>query len=147
MKSICCNDEITEGLMCCNCGSNCDIDPFYTVKIKPISVNELYLHKGFKGKDGKLLVKRIKTSKFRKWQEDVHYLLPDNLKFEGKLKLKLEIAYSSANSDLDNGVKAIQDCLQTKYGFNDNKIYELECRKILVKKGEEYFRFNLYPIK
>jgi len=146
MNSICCIAEITDGF-CTHCGNPCEIDPFHIVKIKPISVNELYMHKALKNKTGILFVTRIKTSKFRKWQNDVHYLLPGNLKFEGRLCLELEIAFSSANSDLDNGVKAIQDCLQTKYGFNDNKIYELKARKILVKKGDEYFRFHLYPIE
>lgn len=146
MNSLCCTSEITEGF-CSNCGHPCEVDPFHTVKIKPMSVNGLYIHKALKKKDGKLFVTRIKTSDYRKWQNDVHYLLPSGLKFEGKLCLELVIAYSSANSDLDNGVKAIQDSLQTKYGFNDNKIYELRCRKLLVKKGDEYFRFHLYPIE
>jgi len=147
-KSICCNDDIIEGYLCSNCGNQCEVDPFHLVKIKPISVNELYIYKSIKLKgSGKWIAQRIKTQKYRDWQKEVQYLLPKNLKFEGRLRLELEIAYSSANSDLDNGVKAIQDSLQSKYGFNDNKIFELSARKILVKKGEEYWRFNLFPIE
>lgn len=155
MKSLCCNAEILEESkqlpllhvnmnMCSSCGSPCEVDTFHTVMIKPLSVNNMYMQKAVKQKGtGKWIVKRIKTQEARAWKNDVHYILPRNLKFSGQLRLELEIAFSNANSDLDNGVKAIQDALQDKYGFNDNKIYELRARKILVKKGSEYFRFKL----
>lgn len=149
MKSKCCNSDLIEfknGFYCKDCGDTCEVDPFVTIKIKPMSVNELYLHKAIRNRAGKWIATRIKTGKYRAWQKEVHYLLPSGLKFEGKLKLNIILAYSSANSDTDNGVKAIQDSLQTKYGFNDNKIFHLDVQKILVKKGEEYFRFHLHEI-
>ena len=57
--------------------------------------------------------------------------------------LIIEFGFSSAASDLDNGLKPIIDILQKKYRFNDKEIHEIHARKQHVKKGEEYIEWEL----
>jgi len=37
--------------------------------------------------------------------------------------------------------------LQKKYKFNDYEIYELNVKKVIVKKGQEYIKFNILGIE
>ena len=50
---------------------------------------------------------------------------------------------SNSRSDIDNPVKQFLDCLTKKYGVDDSHIWEMTVKKVKVKKGEEYIRFNL----
>jgi Holliday junction resolvase RusA-like endonuclease len=101
------------------------------LNIKPISVNECY-----RGR-------RFKTPKLEKYKEDLNYLLPRLKIPEGKLKVHYKFGLSSKASDYDNCIKSFQDCLQDKYGFNDNKIYKAIIEKEDVKKGEEFIEFSI----
>lgn len=57
-------------------------------------------------------------------------------------KIFFEFGFSTIASDYDNPIKPIQDILQKKYGFDDKQIYEANVKKVLVKKGQEYFKFQ-----
>ena len=105
------------------------------VKIKPLSANAAYY--------GKL----TKTSAHRKYIRDVGYLLPTIKLPEPPYEIYFEFGFSSKGSDIDNPVKILTDILSKKYGFNDNLIYRSVIEKKIVKKGEEYIRFEIKHLK
>lgn len=101
------------------------------IKIKPLSVNE-----AFRGK-------RFKTKKYIEFQQEMLLKLPKMDIPEGKLEIHYKIGFSSKGSDLDNALKQLNDCLQKRYGFNDNLIYRIFAEKEIVKKGQEFIQFNI----
>ena len=108
----------------------------HTLNIKPISINVC-----FQGR-------RFKTDVYKKYEKDILSLLQTvklDIPAKGDLLFKLEIG-CSRNFDLDNAVKPFVDILQKKYLFNDNRITEMHLKKTIIKKGEEYIKFNLIPI-
>lgn len=101
------------------------------IDIKPLSVNC-----AFQGR-------RFKTDAYKQFERDVLFMLPKIKIPDGKLSIKLELGFSNKLSDIDNPVKMIQDIFQKKYGFNDSIVYELHVKKVIVKKGSEYFKFEI----
>lgn len=101
------------------------------IKIKPLSVNDAW-----RGK-------RFKTPQYKTYEKVLGFMLPKLEIPEGKLKIELTFGFSSKASDWDNPIKPIQDILQKKYGFNDNRIYEAVVKKEIVKKGKEFIEFNI----
>ena len=101
------------------------------INIKPMSVNLAW-----KGK-------RFKTNVYKKYEKDCMLLLPKITVPDGKLKVDLVFGFSSKLADADNPVKCFIDILQKKYGFNDNKIYEYNIKKVDVKKGFEFIEFTI----
>lgn len=101
------------------------------VKIKPLSVNDAW-----KGR-------RFKTTEHRKYVRDVLTLLGPMQIPEGELELYIKFGFSSRGSDFDNPIKPFVDCLQKKYGFNDNKIKRAVIEVEHVKKGKEFIEFKL----
>ena len=99
--------------------------------IKPLSVN-----KAWKGR-------RYKTDEYKRFERDVSFMLPKLEIPEGKLKVFYEFGFSNKLSDIDNPIKLFQDILQKKFGFNDSQIYEMNVKKEIVKKGNEYILFNI----
>ena len=105
------------------------------IKCKPLSVNQAWQGK------------RYKTPAYKKYEKEVYHLLPQlRISEGGPLKLYLEFGFSNSASDWDNPIKPFQDILQFKYAFNDNRIYEARVKKVKVKKGEEYIRFEISDI-
>lgn len=104
------------------------------LNIKPLSVNEAW-----KGR-------RFKTDKYKRYINDILFILPKIEIPEGYLHLSLEFGFSSAASDFDNPVKCFVDCLQKKYGFNDKMIKRCTIDVQKTKKGNEYIKFNITPI-
>ncbi|MCX4024772.1 hypothetical protein [Spartinivicinus marinus] len=104
-----------------------------TVKTKPLSVNEAFLGR------------KVKSKKYRDYEEILISTLPDVSVPEGKLTLKLLVSYSNSRADIDNALKPFIDVLQKRYDFNDNKLYRLVIEKNIVKKGEEFLKFQLIP--
>lgn len=107
------------------------------LKVKPLSVNKLY--------NGQ----RTKSKLYNKYSRDISFMLPN---FKGELSdmLRVEIffGFSTRAADIDNCCKGILDIVSKKYGFNDNRIYELNLRKCIVKKGDEFISIvieNLLP--
>jgi len=106
------------------------------VTMKPLSVNAAW-----KGR-------RFKTEAYKTFERGVLMLLPKITVPEGLLVLRLEFGHSSKASDIDNGIKPFLDCLQKKYGFNDNKIKLLMVAvNNNVKKGDEYIKFAIESVE
>lgn len=106
------------------------------IDIKALSVNQAWQGK------------RFKTKKYKKYTEDVLTILPCFTAIPlGYLNAYYEFGVSNMGSDVDNMVKCFQDQLQTKYGFKDSRIMEFTARKVKVKKGEEYIKFEINEYK
>ena len=101
------------------------------VNIAPLSAN-----RAWQGR-------RFRTPALKQYQRDLTLLLPSLRVPEGKIEAIYKFGLSSANSDLDNCIKATQDILATKYQFNDKMIFRLTAEKEKVKKGGEYVEFEL----
>ena len=105
------------------------------IKIKPLSVN-----KAWKGR-------RFKTKDYTDYETELLTLLPCNISIpDDNIKLSIKYGMSNAGADIDNPIKPFLDVLQKKYGFNDNRIYELSIRKEKVKKGDEFIYFDLIGV-
>lgn len=100
-------------------------------KIKPLSVNE-----AFQGR-------RFKTPKYKAYEQKLLLALPKMNMPEPPFEIHFEFGFSNVMSDWDNPVKILQDILQKKYGFNDKDIYRATVDKVIVKKGEEYFKVKI----
>jgi len=104
------------------------------LKIKPLSVNQVWQGK------------RFKTKTYKDYEKNVLAILP-NLKIpEGNLKLIITFGFSSKLSDWDNPIKPFQDILQKKYKFNDSRVYKAEIEKVIVNKGLEFIEFSIEKI-
>ena len=103
--------------------------------IKPLSVNEAY-----RGR-------RFKTKKYTQYKKDLLLMLPNLTIPEGMLSLNITWGFSSAGSDIDNPCKPFIDCLQAKYGFNDNSVSLLHLERVKVKKGYEFIDFSIMKIE
>jgi len=103
----------------------------YNLPIKPLTVNQCYTGR------------RFKTDKYKAFKRDIQYLLPKIKIPEGALKLSIIWGFSNVACDADNPVKPFQDILQERYGFNDKQIYELHIKKTIVKKGQEFIKFEI----
>jgi|SRR6267154_2493442 len=103
------------------------------VKIKPLSVNEAWQGRRFKTKD------------YKTYEAFLLYTLKQLKIPSGPLSMSIEFGFSNKGADIDNCVKPFLDVLQKRYNFNDNKIYSLNITKKIVKKGEEYIKYNLTP--
>ncbi len=100
--------------------------------IKPMSANKSWFGR------------KHKTTEYRNYEKEVLSILPDNFVVpNGDLKLTLVFGYSNKLNDIDNGVKPFLDILQKKYGFNDSRVYELNVRKVIVKKGKEFIDWRI----
>ncbi len=106
-------------------------DDFKTIRIKPMSQNEAWQGRRFKSKI------------YKKYEVLVMGMLPKITVPAGKLRIDFEFGFSNPASDIDNPLKSVTDILQKKYGFNDKNIYEMNLKKVIVKKGEEYFTFRI----
>jgi Holliday junction resolvase RusA-like endonuclease len=105
------------------------------VNIKPLSVNQVWQGR------------RFKTPKYKAYEKEMLLKLPKlNLNTKAYLSVDITFGYSTRSSDIDNGLKPFLDCLQKKYGINDNKIYNLNVVKEIVKKGEEFIKFSIKEI-
>jgi Holliday junction resolvase RusA-like endonuclease len=104
------------------------------INVKPMSVNEAWAGR------------RFKTPIYKKYEAMVLLLLNKATIGTPPYKLDIEYGFSNTASDIDNPNKLLIDIMQKKYGFNDSKIYELNTRKKIVKKGQEYLHFTIQSI-
>ena len=102
---------------------------------KPLSVNQAWQGK------------RFKTQAYQDYEKSILLRLPAG-KVHTNVMLRLEFffGFSNAASDLDNPVKLLMDIAQKKYGFNDKMVFELNVRKCLVKKGEDFIQMGIYQM-
>jgi len=101
------------------------------INIKPLSVNEAW-----KGR-------RYKTTAYNNYERSLLYLLPCSTIPLGALKIDIIYGFSNTGSDIDNPTKMLLDVMQKKYGFNDSRIYELNIKKEIVKKGDEFIKYSI----
>ena len=101
------------------------------INIKPLSVNQ-----AFQGR-------RFKTPKYKAFEKELALKLKPMKVPEGKLILTVTFGLSSKNADWDNPIKAFQDIISKKYGFNDRHIYKGIVEKVDVPKGKEFIDFEL----
>jgi Holliday junction resolvase RusA-like endonuclease len=107
----------------------------FRINEKPLSVNE-----AFKGR-------KFKTDKYQNFEKAMLLQMPK--KIIGKnlmLRVDLFFGFSSSASDIDNCIKATIDIAQKKFFFDDKQIFELNVRKCIVKKGEEFIEMGIYPL-
>ena len=105
------------------------------IDIKPLSVNKCW-----KGR-------RFKTSEYKKYEKDVRSLLGSLKMPSAPYKVFYTFGFSSASSDIDNPVKPFQDILSKEYGFNDKLIFEMNVKRVKVKKGNEFIEFEITELK
>ena len=88
--------------------------------------------------------RRFKTKEYKSYEKELLLLLP-NIEFvpSNNIKLSITFGYSNKLTDIDNGLKPLIDILQKKYNFNDRYIYELNVKKEIVKKGNEFILIKL----
>jgi Holliday junction resolvase RusA-like endonuclease len=101
------------------------------VNIKPLSVNQVWQGR------------RFKTPIYKKYENELLFMLPKMKIPEGKLELTIVFGFSSSASDWDNPIKPFQDILQKRYSFNDSRVYKATIIKEIVKKGQEFIEFNI----
>lgn len=100
--------------------------------IKPLGVN-----RAFQGK-------RYKTPEYLAFEKQVLLSLkPSKENFEGMLRVEYFFGFSSPLSDIDGPIKLIQDILCKKFNFDDRQIFELNVRKCIVPKGQEFIEFSI----
>ncbi len=101
------------------------------IKIKPLSVNECWQGR------------RFKTPKYKSYERELLLKLnPQTIQYN-HIGIDIVFGVSSKLMDIDNGLKPLLDILQKKYMFNDRDIYELNVRKEIVKKGNEFIEFKI----
>jgi len=100
------------------------------VKIKPLSVNQVWQGR------------RFKTKKYHQYEKELSSLLPQ-ASFKGCLKINVVFGFSSKLSDIDNPLKPFLDVLVKKYNFDDRQIFELNVKKEIVKKGSEFIKYKI----
>ena len=101
------------------------------VNVKPLSVNECWQGQ------------RFKTPKYKAYEKMLLLMLPNIIVPAAPLKISFLFGFSNVLCDWDNPIKPLQDILQNKYGFNDKDIHEASIKKVKVKKGEEFFEFEI----
>lgn len=105
------------------------------VTIKPLSVNECWAGK------------RFKTPRYKKFENDVLFMLPRIELPTPPFQIELHFGVSSVAADFDNPTKPFVDVLQKKYLFNDKLIHRAIIEKHIVPKGKEYIGFNITTYK
>lgn len=103
------------------------------VKIKTLSVNEAW-----KGR-------RFKSDAYSNYRKVLLFeLLPPKIEIpEPPFQIEFKFGFSSLSSDWDNPVKPLQDILAEKYKFNDKLIKRAIVEIEQVKKGDEFFEFEI----
>lgn len=102
---------------------------------KPLSINEAWQGK------------RFKTPAYKAYKETIMLTMPKHkIDPEQMLRVEFFFGFSNKASDLDNPVKLLLDIAQKKYGFDDKNVFELNVRKCIVKKGEEFIQMGIYPL-
>ena len=105
----------------------------FKLDVKPLSVNKCWQGR------------RYKTKAYKQYEKAMLMLLPNiDYTYKDKIGVSIEFGFSNSTSDIDNPLKPVLDILQKKYGFNDRSIYELNVKKTLTKKKEEFIKVSIY---
>jgi Holliday junction resolvase RusA-like endonuclease len=91
--------------------------------------------------------KRFKTPAYKVYENSMILMMPKGkIETDQMLRVEFFFGFSNKASDLDNPVKLLMDIAQKKYGFNDKMVFELNVRKCIVKKGEEFIQMGIYKM-
>ena len=107
----------------------------FKINEKPLSVNLAWQGK------------RYKTPAYKDYEKAMLLRMPA-YKVDPAQMLRVEFFFGFSNqaSDLDNPIKLLMDIAQKKYGFNDKNVFELNVRKCLVDKGDEFIQMGIYNL-
>lgn len=104
----------------------------FRLKINPLSVNNAYTGK------------RHKTASYKSWKKHLLLILPKLEVPEGDYNLMLIMNIGVVGRfDWDNAIKAFQDVLQEKYGFDDSRVVVGCVHKKVVEDGDQFIDFWL----
>jgi Holliday junction resolvase RusA-like endonuclease len=107
----------------------------FKINEKPLSINE-----AFQGR-------RFKTPAYKEYENGMLLNMPKAYIYKDQmLRVEFFFGFSNKASDLDNPVKLLMDIAQKKYGFDDKMVFELNVRKCIVKKGEEFIQMGIYNL-
>jgi Holliday junction resolvase RusA-like endonuclease len=118
---------------------------FHKIEVKPLSANEAYAPKVVR-QGQRTYATSYKTVKYQTYERAVRQRLKHlefNLGDSGELVLCIRVFYVTAASDIDNCVKPFLDILQRHFGFNDNRVYVLQVKKVVAGKGNAGIEFYL----
>jgi Holliday junction resolvase RusA-like endonuclease len=88
----------------------------------------------------------FKSADYLQYQNDIRdQLIGTDWPFgSGQVSFNITAGVSNRGSDLDNVIKPILDTYQGVYEeFNDNKVYNIELEKRIVKRGREYLDIRI----
>ena len=100
------------------------------VLIKPLSVNDAWQGR------------RFKTHKYKAYESELLFRLPRFSMPQPPYEAFYTFGLSSILTDVDNGVKPLQDILSKKYNFNDRLIHKVTIQKVKTEKKAEYIEFE-----
>ena len=111
-----------------------DAKQYVRIPLKPLSTNDAWSGKRYKTKEYKDF-EQILLILLRKMKP----VIP-----EGPVGFDLRVGIS-ARFDADNTIKTLLDTIE-KYcnHFNDNSVFDIHVRKVLVPAGDEYMRLGFY---
>lgn len=93
--------------------------------------------------------RRYRSSAYEKYRKEVFSFLQDNVPknnvclTDKPLDLYIEVGLSSVLADLSNCVKGIEDIVSQYFEFNDRMVIDIQMKKYIVKKGDEYVKLKL----
>jgi len=107
--------------------------------MRKINIKALSVNKCWQGR-------RFKTEEYKQYEKDLLLMLP-NIKLKIQ-RVSIDIVFGFSNSlcDIDNPLKPFLDILQKKYNINDRDIYKLIVSKEVVKKGNEFIKYQITEI-
>lgn len=121
------------------------------INIKPVGINEQYTEViRYVITNGKRvpIIKRILTKKGREFKEKSCYFIKKcYLPESNSIKIILHFGFSNRRQDVDGPIKSCIDILQHQMNFNDNIVTELEVKKFIVAKGNEYWSYELINLE
>lgn len=90
--------------------------------------------------------RKFKTKEYKQYEKDLLLMLP-NIKLKIQ-RVSIDIVFGFSNSlcDIDNPLKPFLDVLQKKYNINDRDIYNLNVTKEVIKKGDEFIKYQIKEI-
>ena len=107
----------------------------FKIHEKPLSVNMAWQGK------------RFKTPVYKDYEKSMLLMMPKaKIDTDQMLRVEFFFGFSNRASDLDNPVKLLMDIAQKKYSFNDKMVFELNVRKCIVKKGEEFIHMGIHKM-
>lgn len=104
------------------------------ILMKPLSINAAYQGR------------RYRTPTYKKYQEDMHLLLPKKKMLEGQIGVLLTFRVKyPAMCDVDNFIKPILDIIVQKgYIYDDRRVYFLQAQK--GKATEDSIKIEIFQL-